>query len=226
MSGIFRGAAFFIALTALLAAGGCGGIVSASSDAAAEAADSEPADLKVVADVPVADTAPVDVAPDVPIAPADVPIDAAKVDAGCTEPGCPCTANPQCDSGFCIETSAGQVCGKLCTTVCEDGFKCGQVTGSGGDISNICVPAYPRQCEPCNADSDCNNVLGGSESRCVPYKDGSGSLVGSYCATKCSANSECSPGFSCKETISLGGIKGNQCVKDDLVCGCDPRATK
>ena len=182
----------------------------------------EPTDAAVAQDsVPAADSAP---APD--SAP-DADADAAVVDAGCTAPGCPCTTNGQCDSAFCIETNGGQQCAKLCTGACADGFKCGQISGSGGDIVNLCVPMHPRLCQPCQADSDCNNVLGGAESRCVPYKDGSGSLVGAFCGNSCSdGGGGCPGGFSCKQATSLGGIKGSQCVKDDLVCPCDARATK
>ena len=48
---------------------------------------------------------------------------------------------------------------------CPQGFKCSPVSGSGGDIVTVCVPAFPRLCEPCNVDSDCNNVLGGADNR-------------------------------------------------------------
>ncbi len=176
----------------------------------------------------VAEVAPVvDVVTEPDVA-ADIasPADLVKVDAGCTEAACPCTENASCDSGFCIETAGGQQCAKSCTAACAEGFKCSQVTGSGGDIINLCVPTHPRLCEPCGADSDCNNVLGGADSRCVPYKDATGSTVGQFCGNSCGEKNSCGSGYSCKEATSLGGVKGNQCIKDDLVCPCDGRAIK
>lgn len=205
----------------------CGATKAADGDASAAAQDANAADIAVLADVAVVDLpiTPADVAqpPDVPQVAPDLP---PAVDAGCTAAGCACTKNEQCDSAYCIETATGQQCAKNCADKCADGFKCAQVTGSGGDILQLCVPSYPRLCEPCLADSDCNNVLGGAESRCAPYKDETGSVVGNFCGSKCSANGDCAPGFSCKQITSVSGIKGDQCVKDDLVCGCDGRATK
>ena len=215
----------------LLSSAACGSVVSGGGDAVSEAPDGQGSDIASLSDAAPGDSkaasdslAATDAAPavDTPIAAADVP----KSDAGCTEPGCSCQTNQQCDSGFCIEAPTGQKCASLCNDKCDAGFKCAQVTGVGGDVQNICVPAFPRICEPCSADSDCNNVLGGADSRCVPYKDASLSLVGNFCGTKCIGNVDCAPGYSCKQVMSLGGIKGDQCVKDDLVCNCDGRATK
>lgn len=162
---------------------GCAGTVGGAGDSVAAVDDSAVAELATIADVPV-------VAADVPVLPDVVVLDvlvvqqdAIKSDAGCTEAGCPCTENTQCDSAYCIEAAAGQQCAKLCTDKCEDGFKCAQITGSGGDISNLCVPAHPRACEPCAADSDCSNVLGGADSRCLVYKDLAGAAIGNFAAT-------------------------------------------
>ncbi|MSQ85130.1 MAG: hypothetical protein EXR77_20025 [Myxococcales bacterium] len=193
----------------------------ASQDAAAEIAVlSDNGSLTADVIVTAADIAG---APDAPQVAADLP---PPVDAGCTAAGCACSKNEQCDSGYCIETATGQQCAKNCADKCDDGFKCAQVTRSDGDILQLCVPSYPRLCEPCLADTDCNNVLGGAESRCAPYKEKSGQAVGNFCGSKCTANSDCAMGFSCKQISSVEGIKGDQCVKDDLVCGCDDRATK
>ncbi len=172
------------------------------------------------------DVAPVlDLSGDVPVVGPEV--DAGNPsDAGCAEPGCNCTENKQCHSGYCIEAAAGTVCAKLCVDACPVEFKCAQVSGSGGDVIGICVPSHPRLCEPCAADSECNNVLGGAESRCVGYKDSSGSLLGSFCGNKCATGADCGAGYSCKDTVSAGGITSSQCVKTDLVCTCDARATK
>ncbi len=155
---------------------------------------------------------------------ADAGTDIAKVDAGCTDSGCSCTDNSQCDSGFCLEVDGAKQCAALCGSGCVPGFHCSQLASSGGDIVNVCTPSFPRLCEPCQADSDCNNVLGGADSRCVSYKDNSGSLLGNFCSTPCVSSADCAAGYGCQATTSLGGIKSNQCVKQDLVCPCDKRA--
>ncbi len=226
----FTASAGCLALLLLILAA-CGATKAADGDAATAAQDGVAADVALLADI-----APDALAPDVLVAPQDIAIvvdvpvvqqDAAKpTDAGCTAAGCVCAKNEQCDSNYCIEGPAGQQCAKLCSENCDVGFKCAQVAGTGSDILNLCVPAFPRLCEPCAADSDCSNVLGGADSRCVPYKDATTATLGNFCATKCATNSDCFTGFSCKELTSVGGVKGGQCVKDDLVCVCDGRATK
>ncbi len=147
-------------------------------------------------------------------------------DAACTEAGCVCQANSDCNSGFCLEIDGGKACAALCAGGCATGFKCSQLSSSGGDIVNVCTPATPRLCEPCKADSDCNNVLGGADNRCVPYSDNTGTLLGHFCGAPCGDSSQCPAGFTCQEKASAGGVKSSQCIKQDLVCGCDARATQ
>jgi hypothetical protein len=66
--------------------------------------------------------------------------------------------------------------------------------------------------------------LGGSDNRCVSYKDGSGVLIGHFCTAACVDGSGCPAGYSCEETVSLGGVQGKQCVRTDGICPCDARA--
>ncbi len=213
------------ALIALLAGCSAGQPTGASTLADAEGTDTA-VSFEVSADTASADdldsgAAAIDVAE---IAGVDIAVDVSKADAGCSQPGCACSGNSACDSQFCIETPGGMQCAQPCTDACPTGFKCSQVSAVGGDIVNLCVPAHPRLCEPCAADSDCSNVVGGSESRCLPYHDAAGSLSGAFCGGRCDAASPCPSGFSCVSTTSLGGVAGNQCVRDDLTCACDPRA--
>lgn len=217
-----------VSLGFIVVSGGCGSSLAVSSDATTGTEQDALADIAVLAEI--VDVAAVDasVVPDLVEAAADLSggVDAHKADAGCSEAGCPCSENLQCDSGYCIESPTGQQCAKICTDNCADGFKCAQITGTTGDISNLCVPAHPRLCEPCAADSDCNNVLGGANSRCLVYKDLAGATVGNFCGNKCSVNSDCATGYSCKDVTSVGGQKGGQCIKDDMLCNCDVRATQ
>ncbi len=152
--------------------------------------------------------------------------DGPGADATCGETGCACSANGQCDSGYCIETPGGQQCTSLCSGSCSEGFKCGQISGSGADIISLCVPLHPRLCEPCAADSDCSNVLGGAESRCIPYQDAKGAVLGAFCGNACADSADCPSGYSCSESTSVGGATGKQCTKTDLACACDGRAIK
>ena len=219
---------------------GCSGVKAGDSDIAATAEDAGGLQFDIATDTgtpdveadipPTPDVAADTGAPDISTADAeaDVPAtpDVPKADGGCTEAGCACTANSNCDSGFCIETGAGKQCAKTCSGTCPEGFGCTAVTGNGGDVVNLCLPAHPRICEPCMADSDCNNVLGGADSRCMPYKDKSGSLLGAYCGGSCDSDHPCPNGYECKEGTSVGGVKSAQCVRADLVCACDGRAVK
>ncbi len=182
------------------------------SDEIIEPADSG-ADLAAPVDVDAAGDA-TDAGPEV------------SIDAGCSEAGCACTENAGCNTGFCLEVDGSKQCAALCDGGCAKGFTCSQLSGSGGDVVNICTPTFPRLCEPCQADSDCNNVLGGADNRCVGYWDPAGSLLGHFCGAPCGDNSQCSTGFTCSDKTSVGGVKSKQCTRIDLVCSCDQRATK
>ncbi len=202
-------------------------------DGAATAQDSEVAGqlgdsnvLDVADDVPAVDVQAADEVAATDLGPADSGADLSVTDAGCTGAGCSCKENTQCDSGFCVEVDAAKQCAKLCAEGCDAGMHCAQVASAGGDIVNVCVPQYPRICEPCQADSDCNNVLGGSDNRCMPYKDASGAILGAFCGAACDSDSACPADYGCKTGASLGGVSSGQCVKKDLVCACDTRATK
>ena len=226
-----------LGVLAVLAAAACSNSTT-SGGAVDDLGASEVLDTSsILGDSATDDSVVVDVGAEVPtqpvdiVAPADTPVlsdgsDGASSDGGCTTAGCACSENPQCDSGFCVEVDAGKQCAKLCAQGCDTGMHCGQLATAGGDIVSVCVPQFPRICEPCQADSDCNNVLGGSENRCIPYKDGSGALVGAFCGSACDSDAACPGDYACKTTTSLGGISASQCVKKDLVCPCDARASK
>jgi hypothetical protein len=150
----------------------------------------------------------------------------APSDGACSEGGCACSTGSTCNTGLCIEIGGGKQCASLCQGGCAAGLQCSPVPTPGGDIVSVCVPAQPRLCEPCMADSDCNNVLGGADNRCVPYNDGSGALLGHFCGTPCADSSTCPGGYSCAQQTSIGGVKAKMCVKQDLVCPCDARAVQ
>ena len=155
---------------------------------------------------------------------ADAASDGASDDAGCHGAGCACSENGQCDSGYCLETAQGSQCAQTCQQNCPDGFVC-KTLSTGSDVTSLCVPLFPRLCEPCNADADCAAATGGSGSACVPYQGAVG-LLGGFCGASCDAASPCPSGYSCDAVTSVGGAKSQQCRKIDQQCSCDARAVK
>jgi hypothetical protein len=190
----------------------------------------------VTLDVGSADSAEGDTASDVTVVPDGTadgagstpdPADTKPSDAPCGEAGCSCSDSTDCNSGLCIDVDDHKECAALCSgNGCKNGFKCALLTGPSGDLTNLCVPMAPRICEPCGVDSDCNTALGGAESRCVPYKDGAGMLLGAFCGVSCASAGDCPGGYACQEKQTTDGATSKQCVKIDLVCECDGRAKK
>jgi hypothetical protein len=139
--------------------------------------------------------------------------------------GCTCAENKDCDSGLCIDTPDGKQCAKLCTTTCQDGFKCAQVPGQGGDIVNVCVPLAGKLCNPCLTSQACQ-AIGLGEAACVSHGD-----AGKFCGLACAADADCPAGNSCKEMTSVEGTKVKQCApkgsSDSTIgaCSCSAAAT-
>ena len=131
--------------------------------------------------------------------------------------GCPCATNMDCDSGYCVDSSAGKVCTTYCTSSCPGNWKCLQVNDN--DVDFLCLPPQPKLCRPCISDSDCAG--GGAGNRCIegPADLKVGSSPGSFCGTACKADGDCETGYVCKP---LPG--GSQCVPKSGVCTCDSSA--
>ncbi len=131
--------------------------------------------------------------------------------------GCTCGQANQCDSGYCIPTAKGQVCAKKCEiSDCPADQKC--VQAGGADLINICVPKTPFLCDPCSANSQCQNQAN-PDAKCVDSGAG-----GSYCGTACSAESDCLDGYTCSEIKDVTGTPGKQCVPKGTACGCSEYA--
>jgi len=123
-------------------------------------------------------------------------------------PGCfgaPCTENDDCNSGFCVpgpSEAGGSVCTKTCDNECPSGFSCRPISGSGADVSFICVYDHTVYCAPCDDASDCVDPLAVNEgTRCVSAGEG----LGSYCATPCKADAECPIGSACEVVSDADG---------------------
>jgi hypothetical protein len=122
----------------------------------------------------------------------------------------PCTRNAECRSGWCVESDDGKLCSRLCNDDCPAGWRCAQVSGTGGDISFICVPNLSSVCRPCNLDEDCE----GENSLCLLIGQGT------FCGRECSNDYPCESGFSCREVFAQNGMsRGFQCKPTDNTCG-------
>ena len=134
-------------------------------------------------------------------------------------PGCKCTADDKCASGFCIDTPEGQQCAGYCASSCKDGFKCATASGPGGDVVNICVPKYGKVCNPCSKNADCEGP-GNGGARCVDHGD-----AGAFCGSACTVDGDCPAGHACAIGKDVAGQTSKQCVvKDGGDCTCSQAA--
>jgi len=78
-----------------------------------------------------------------PEVPGEVREDAEVQEDPCRDdPGaswCPCRENRDCQSGFCIATPEGRLCGAVCLENCPPGWFCGQYA-SNPDPIFLCLP--------------------------------------------------------------------------------------
>ena len=118
-------------------------------------------------------------------------------------PGCPCEDNNDCFNRLCIETRDGFVCGTYCEDdrSCPEGFKCVQMSLTGGDAVYVCVDPFARLCRFCLSDVECvpsANVPGFSF-KCIEIGP-----EGSVCSASCSEENGCPNGYSCDGVAGLG----------------------
>jgi hypothetical protein len=124
--------------------------------------------------------------------------------------GAPCTENEQCDSGYCISTSEGEVCTEVCNGDCPFGWDCRLLSNSGGDVVSLCVPPQEVLCTPCTADIDCD----GLQNACLELTDGD------FCGTACTPGGDaCPSGYICQVERNGAGEETTQCVPELGVCG-------
>ena len=119
--------------------------------------------------------------------------------------GCPCDANDDCASGFCVPGPVGDVCTQECIEECPDGWDCKGVSGFGPDLVFLCVPPPSTLCAPCGGDADCE---GGA---CVTID------AGSYCLPTCDAG--CPETFECAVGIH-DGQEIDACIPVSGACEC------
>jgi len=135
----------------------------------------------------------------------DAPEDPCREDPGAS--WCPCRENRECQSGFCIATPEGRLCGAVCVENCPSGWLCGQYA-SNPDPIFLCLPRQPTLCLPCAEDRDC--AFPGFDAgriRCLSYGD----AEGSFCGGPCRGQDECPEGYGCDD---------GQCRLEQGVCDC------
>jgi len=130
-------------------------------------------------------------------------------DQPCEGLGCPCEADADCASGYCIGTGAGdlRVCTELCDGDCPDGYTCELIENAAGDAVRLCVPERSPYCQPCERDVDCGSL----RHLCLEQNDGR------FCATACLPGDVCPDGALC-DVVTTGGQEFRICVPDDGVC--------
>ncbi len=130
----------------------------------------------------------------------DVTLTDTSLDAGSCSgaPRCPCSTNAECDNQLCLATADGHFCAATCndSAGCLASEDCGQLSGSGGDVLQVCVARWVSSCSPCLQNGDCNFPGAPSGIVCAPLGNS-----GSFCTSKCTVTSDCAPGFSCTNGI-------------------------
>jgi len=155
---------------------------------------------------------------------ADLPFDL-PLDGGpgwCTNPGdfgCECTANMDCNSGWCVETADGYVCTKTCVEECPLDWSCVQFQAAP-DVVYACVPTHARICRPCGKSQECQGNAIGIESACINMGP-----AGNYCGGNCSdSGAPCPDSYECQDVQSVEGETLSQCIPIDGECACTPFA--
>jgi hypothetical protein len=121
-----------------------------------------------------------------------------------------CSANAECESGYCIDVAGGRICTQLCSEICPEGFACRTLVNTGADAVRLCIPIPDVLCGHCSNHSEC----GGGGSYCLPQ------LNGTFCATDCSGNAACAEGYSCNLQVLTGVGPDGEDVETRL---CEPR---
>jgi hypothetical protein len=122
-----------------------------------------------------------------------------------------CTANEECESGYCLPDLQGAFCSRPCTPDCPAGWICKLVPDPRGGATPVGLCAVDRQrlCQSCTDDSTCNPS--GSD-RCLTI--GGQKACGRDCTF-----SICPLGYQCS-AVSVDGVSANQCVPTSGTCEC------
>ncbi|MCO4764346.1 MAG: thrombospondin type-1 domain-containing protein, partial [Myxococcales bacterium] len=122
-------------------------------------------------------------------------------------PDCSCSSAKDCDDGLCIDTHLGRRCAVPCAAGCPAKYACAALKDTDGKSKDVCVPAWGRLCQPCDASKDCETA-GVSGSLCVDQ-----GKLGHFCGAKCESTDDCPDGYGCQVANSTEGGKAKQCVR-------------
>ncbi len=125
----------------------------------------------------------------------------------------PCSSDLDCLTGYCVLFEGERVCTEQCFEgVCEDGWECRFLAGTGADAIRMCVPMQDLLCSPCASDLDC----GGFGDLCVRVGDSG------FCTRDCEGTTVCPTGYVCDPAVSIEGESGRQCLPTTGRCSCPP----
>jgi cysteine-rich repeat protein len=127
--------------------------------------------------------------------------------------GDPCSQNPDCLSGFCLQHMGDLVCSKECVEDCPPGWSCLEAPGSGTDSVFVCQSNFPTLCRPCATDEDCKS-LAGEPKECVRLAGGS------FCSQACDDKNPCPDGHECSGAQDVEGAGLMACIPTDGQCEC------
>jgi hypothetical protein len=137
---------------------------------------------------------------------------------------CPCTTNSDCVAEFCVQSDKGKICTEKCfdDSSCEKGWGCVQISGTGMDLTYVCVPKFVTLCRPCATNADCSAPgMPANANVCVPFGT-EDKNNGSFCGTKCALDKDCPDGFACSQ-VTTEGTTVSQCLpKNGADCSCTP----
>ncbi len=154
---------------------------------------------------------------------ADAQLETVDFDTGQPDTGAPdidpggdfgtaCQGNSDCESGWCVESTAGYVCTTECLEECPNGYDCKSVQNAKGDVTFLCLPRVQKLCVPCLQDFQCN---GGA---CLTIDDSK------QCASGCDAADgadACPDGYTCVPDAT-GAKVGTFCQPRSGACDCSP----
>ncbi len=102
----------------------------------------------------------------------------------------PCENTSDCDTGFCVEGSAGKVCTTACVDECPKGWTCQEVNSFGSDGVYLCMPVLVPLCQACESDDDCGSS---AVAACMDVP-----LEGQFCLRFCASDFPCPDGYVCE----------------------------
>jgi hypothetical protein len=135
--------------------------------------------------------------------------------------GCPCQANMDCNSGWCVETASGYVCTQTCVEECPLDWNCVQFQAAP-DVVYACIPNHARLCRPCGKSQECQGNAIGVTVACVSQGES-----GNFCGGDCTpGGAPCPEGYVCQDVQSVEGETLLQCVPEEGECSCSPFAVE